>query len=116
MLFEIGIIGVIVFALAYWTTLFIMGRREDVLHGEFVEGKGELASAPAALVAPPVIFPPKPVIAPKPVAAASKQIATPAPGAAMLPPAAAAEKPADTEALQSLLISLKQELKNAAQI
>jgi hypothetical protein len=56
------------------------------------------------------------VIAPKPVAAASKQNATLAPGAAMLPPAAAAEKPADTEALQSLLLSLKQELKNAAQI
>ena len=110
MLFEIGVIGVIVFAVAYWTALFIMGRREDVLHGEFVETEGEFASASAAPApTPPVIFPPRPVIAPKQAVAAK-----PAPP----PPAVAAapEKPADTEALQSLLVSLKQELKNAAQI
>jgi len=108
MLFEIGVIGVIVFAVAYWTALFIMGRREDVLHGEFVETEGEFASA-AAAPTPPVIFPPRPVIVPKHAVAAKP---------ARLPPAVAAapEKPADTEALQSLLVSLKQELKNAAQI
>jgi hypothetical protein len=120
-LFEIGVLGVIVFALAYWTTLFIMGRREDVLHGEFVEANGELSLGSPNPAAPPVIFPPKPVIAPKPVPVASKQVVVPKPasGAATPPPAAVAatpEKPADIEALQSLLISLKQELKNAAQI
>ena len=26
-------------ALAYWTILWVMGRREDVLHGAFVEEK-----------------------------------------------------------------------------
>jgi hypothetical protein len=31
---EISIFCVILFAIAYWATLFIMGRREDVLHGE----------------------------------------------------------------------------------
>jgi len=62
------------------------------------------------------IFPPKPVIkpanAPKP-----RPVAVTAPHPA--PPAVVAtapEKPANAEALQSLLVSLKQELKNAAQI
>ena len=113
MLFEIGVIGVIVFAVAYWTALFVMGRREDVLHGEFVEAEPEFASASAAPT-PPVIFPPRPVTVPK-------QAVAPRPTTVAAPPplpafATASEKPADTEALQSLLVSLKQELKNAAQI
>jgi hypothetical protein len=40
-MFEIGIFSVIILAVAYWTVLWLMGRREDVLHGEFVEGKAE---------------------------------------------------------------------------
>jgi hypothetical protein len=104
-MFEIGVFCVILFALGYWATLFIMGRREDVLHGEFVEPEPELAAGAAPAAAP--IFPPKPAIAPRP-----------APVAAMAPPppASAPEKPANAEALQSLLVSIKQELKNAAQI
>jgi hypothetical protein len=35
---EISISSVIVLAAAYWTALWLMGRREDVLHGQFVEG------------------------------------------------------------------------------
>jgi hypothetical protein len=113
MLFEISIFCVILFAMGYWTTLFIMGRREDVLHGEFVEPKPELAAdAPLPASAPTSIFPPRPVIAPKPAPSAAKPAPpTPQPAVARAP-----EKPADTEALRSLLASLKQELKNAAQI
>jgi hypothetical protein len=37
-MFEIGISCLIVFAGAYWTALWVMGRRDDVLHGQFVEG------------------------------------------------------------------------------
>jgi hypothetical protein len=37
-MFEIGISCVIILAMAYWTVLWVMGRREDVLHGQFVEG------------------------------------------------------------------------------
>jgi hypothetical protein len=104
-MFEIGVFCVILFALAYWTTLFIMGRRDDVLHGEFVEPESG-----APMSAPEPIFPPKPVIAPKPAPVA---IIAPAP----LPVVASApEKPANVEALQLLLVSIKQELKNAAQI
>jgi len=111
-MFEIGVFCVILFALAYWATLFIMGRREDVLHGEFVEPEPQSASAPVGtpMSVPEPIFPPRPVIAPKPAPAA---ITAPAP-----PPvvASAPKKQANAEALQSLLVSIKQELKNAAQI
>jgi hypothetical protein len=34
---ELGIFGVIFLAVSYWAVLWLMGRREDVLHGEFVE-------------------------------------------------------------------------------
>jgi hypothetical protein len=108
---EISIFCVILFAIAYWATLFIMGRREDVLHGEFVETEPELADAAVPASAPLPIFPPKPVIKPltepKP-----RPVAVTAPTAVVSAP----EKPANAEALQSLLVSLKQELKNAAQI
>jgi hypothetical protein len=111
---EISIFCVILFAIAYWATLFIMGRR--VLHGEFVEAEPELADAAVPASAPMPVFPPKPVIKPgnvpkpAPLAVTAPQ---PAPPAVV---AAATEKPANAEALQSLLVSLKQELKNAAQI
>ena len=113
---EISIFCVILFAIAYWATLFIMGRRDDVLHGEFVEAEPELADAAVPASAPMPIFPPKPVIkpltAPKPA-----RVAVTAPQPAPPPVVATApQKPANAEALQSLLVSLKQELKNAAQI
>jgi hypothetical protein len=101
---EIGILVFILMAAGYWATLWIMGRRDDVLHGQFVEFEGQNEAAPAMASAAPVPSPvptrPKP--APKPPIAAPKPaIAAPA---------------ADAEALQSLLASIKQELKNAAKI
>ena len=93
---EIGILVFLLLAAGYWATLWIMGRREDVLHGQFVEFEGEDELAPAMAAPSPV--PTRPKLAPpapKPVAA------TPAP---------------DNQALQSLLASIKQELKNAAKI
>ncbi|HLZ06681.1 MAG TPA: hypothetical protein VKR55_31620 [Bradyrhizobium sp.] len=127
-MFEISIFCVILFAIAYWTTLFIMGRRDDVLHGEFVEMESELAPVPTdalmdVTVAEPVLpttpaTPPiiDPVPAPAPVAAA-KPSPRPAPVAvARAPQPTLARTPANTEKLQSLLASIKQELKNAAQI
>jgi hypothetical protein len=112
---EISIFCVILFAIAYWATLFIMGRREDVLHGEFVEPQPELAETALPASAPAPIFPPKPMIARKPAPPRSAPAAVTAPA---LPPAVTTEpdKPANSEALQSLMASLKQELKNAAQI
>ena len=98
---EIGILVFLLLAAGYWATLWVMGRRDDVLHGQFVEFEGDDELAPA-MAAPlpqssPVPTRPKPAPpAPKPVNAAK-----PAP---------------DAEALQSLLASIKQELKNAAKI
>lgn len=81
-MFEIGIFCVILLAVGYWATLWIMGRREDVLHGQFVEA--DTQADPAPLLA-----------------------------AAAVPPARAR---APSESLQSLLVSIKRELKDAAQI
>jgi hypothetical protein len=90
---EIGILVFLLLAGGYWATLWIMGRRDDVLHGQFVDFEGEDELAPAMAARSPVPTRPKP--APKPFAAG------PAPNDA---------------ALQSLLASIKQELKNAAKI
>ena len=37
MIFELIVFGVILLAVGYWATMFVMGRRDDVLHGRFVE-------------------------------------------------------------------------------
>jgi hypothetical protein len=93
---EIGILVFLLLAGGYWATLWIMGRRDDVLHGQFVEFEGEDTLASAVAAPSPVPTRPRPRSrAPRPVAAG------PAP---------------DDQALQSLLASIKQELKNAAKI
>src|SRR3954453_2180131 len=40
-MFEIGIFCVIILAVSYWAVLWLVGRRKDVLHGEFVEAEIE---------------------------------------------------------------------------
>jgi hypothetical protein len=98
MMLELIICCFFVFAVAYWAALWTAGRRDDVLHGHFVEAEPEanaaLSSAARAAAAPP-IFPKKPVIA------------------APAPPPAQVET---SDSLQSLLASIKHELKNASQI
>jgi hypothetical protein len=93
---EIGILVFLLLAGGYWATLWIMGRRDDVLHGQFVEFEGEDELAPA-------------MAAPSPIPARR----APAPWASK--PVAAGPAP-DDAALQSLLASIKQELKSAAKI
>jgi hypothetical protein len=83
-MFEIGIFCVILVAVGYWVTLWTMGRREDVLHGQFVQVEAHAEPAPEAAPAPPPAQPPRPLSNP--------------------------------EALQSLLASIKRELKDAAQM
>jgi hypothetical protein len=81
-MFEIGIFCVILLAVGYWMTLWTMGRREDVLHGQFVQVERQAEPAPGPAAAPPPAPPAKPL--------------------------------ANAEALQSLLVSIKRELKDAA--
>jgi len=45
-MFEISILCVIVLAAGYWVALWLMGRHDDVLHGDFVHAEREPQSAP----------------------------------------------------------------------
>jgi hypothetical protein len=82
MMFEIIIIFVIVLAVGYWVALWLMGRRDDVLHGDFVDAEAGSEEISSTLPAPTL-------------------------------PAARMD---GTDTLQSLLISIKRDLKDAAQI
>jgi|SRR5215218_4385616 hypothetical protein len=115
-MFEISIFCVILLAISYWAVLWTMGRREDVLHGEFVE-PGAQSEEPVRSVFPDrparperavrPVFPEKPVITEKPVQAAIAE----QPVRAALP-----EQPAfRPERLESLLNSIKQDLNQLVQ-
>jgi hypothetical protein len=125
-MFEIGVFTFILFAVGYWATLFIMGRREDVLHGQFVEAEPELVAAMAGVPAsfPQPILPARkraafvssaarpPVVEPVAVVLPALEQPSPAPEPASTPAAPSPE----AEAWESLFASIKLELKNAAQI
>ena len=103
-MFEIGIFCVIVLAISYWAVLWLMGRREDVLHGEFVEGDAQhdepvRSTSGKPQVRPIFLEPPvRPIFPERPV------------------PAAAPERPAfRQERLDSLLNSIKQDLNQLVQ-
>ncbi|MEA2909027.1 MAG: hypothetical protein QOJ15_1108 [Bradyrhizobium sp.] len=51
-MFEIIIFCVIALAIGYWTALFLMGRRDDVLHGDFVEAEPQPEAVPTTLSPP----------------------------------------------------------------
>jgi hypothetical protein len=85
-MFEISIFCVIVLAIGYWVALWLMGRHDDVLHGDFVQT--ELGPEPAATPSQP---------------ASSQATSQPM-------------RPDRAESLQALLASIKRDLKDAAQI
>lgn len=96
---EIGILCVIVLAAGYWATMFVMGRRDDVIHGKFVHVDEEGDFTQAAMPVPPP-FPRRPVMVAQ----------TPGHPPANDP----AAKPVNSEALQSLLAAIQQDLKSVA--
>jgi hypothetical protein len=100
-MFEIIIFCVILLAVGYWVTLWMAGRREDVLHGQFVEVEPQAEPAPASAIVPSPA---------KPWANAVPPPATPLTKTASPP----AKPSANPQALQSLLVSIKRELKDAA--
>jgi hypothetical protein len=53
MIFELVVFGVILLAVGYWATMFVMGRRDDVLHGKFVEERPDIERARAMPSRPP---------------------------------------------------------------
>ena len=124
-MFEIGVISIVVLAVGYWVTLWLMSRHDDVLHGDFVhdeEVSGTAASADQPLSAgsafrsrPP--FPPKPVVRPRAAIAfpaAIKPASTPTLPAQASPPTPTLSERSDT--LQTLLASIKRDLKDASQL
>jgi hypothetical protein len=131
-MFEIGVLCIVVLAVGYWVTLWLMGRHDDVLHGHFVHAEGEGEAAVEAAISPLPArppFPPKPVLKPsavkpavlEPVAAKPAVLKPVAATAAPAAPAEAAPAPtpvlnAPSDTLQSLLVSIKRDLKNAAQL
>ena len=111
-MFEIGIFSVIILAISYWAVLWTMGRREDVLHGEFVKAEAQPDEPVRAIFPKPAvrpIFPERPTLAPKKI--------SPEPVLAERPvQAAVAEQPAfRPERLESLLASIKQDLNQLVQ-
>lgn len=89
-MFEIGIFCVILIAIGYWATLFAMGRRDDVLHGHFVEPEPQAEPTAPAPIAMPAPMPPS---------------ASPRPPAPVV---------ANAESLRSLLAVITQQLKDTA--
>ena len=93
-MFEIGIFCVIFLAMAYWAILWLMGRRQDVLHGEFVESE------------PPAEEPVRPVFPKRPVRSAPPERPT---------EAVSEQQPFRQERLESLLNTIKQDLNQLVQ-
>jgi hypothetical protein len=78
-------------AASYWAVLWLMARRDDVLHGEFV------GSEPHAEEPPRPVFPPRPTLPVRPIEAAPEQPAF------------------QPERLESLLNTIKQDLNQLVQ-
>lgn len=95
---EISVFCVILLAAGYWTTMFVMGRRDDVIHGKFVHADGESGLVQAAMPTPPP-FPKRPVKAAR---------------SASVQPTNDAAKPVNSAALESLLAAIQQDLKSVA--
>jgi|SRR5882757_7580847 len=123
-MFEIGIFSVIILAVSYWAVLWLMGRREDVLHGEFVKGEAQPGepirmTSPEPRVRP--VFPDRPAIPDRPAFPERPALSEPALAErAALPEkpvqAAVPEQPAfRPERLEQLLASIKQDLNQLVQ-
>jgi len=54
-MFEISILCVIVLAAGYWAALWLMGRHDDVLHGDFVHAEPEPQAAPSPAMPVPAM-------------------------------------------------------------
>lgn len=97
---EIGIFCVILLAAGYWAAMYVMGRHDDVIHGKFVYNEDEGPFTQPAMPEPPPRFPKRPIKSAEPAKIVSAN-----------DPAAA---PVSSEALQSLLAAIQQDLKSVA--
>ena len=97
---EIGIFCVILLAAGYWAAMFVMGRHDDVIYGKFVHSEEEGELAAPVMPTPPPRFPKPSVKAAEP--------------AKIAPANDPATHPVTSEALQSLLAAIQQDLKSVA--
>ncbi len=97
---EIGIFCVILLAAGYWAAMFVMGRHDDVIHGKFVHSEDEGTFVQPRMPTPPPRFPNR-----------TAQVAEPA---KIIPANDTASAPVTSEALQSLLAAIQQDLKSVA--
>jgi hypothetical protein len=125
-MFEIGVISIVVLAVGYWATLWLMGRHEDVLHGDFIHAEqGTEAAVPPPLSRSFPVKPPFPVrpkatkpsgVKPSPSGVepdAVKPAAAETPSASPAPSSLPADR---SDTLQVLLASIKRDLKDASQL
>ena len=110
---ELGILCVILLAAGYWATMFVMGRRADVLHGKFVHPEDGPETVDAAIAAPPMPGPPPFPKPPFPKPPFPKPPFPRRPVRAVQPANDTAER-MDSAALQSLLAAIQQDLKGVA--
>ena len=94
-MFEIGIFSVLVLAAGYWVAMYVMGRLDDVIHGKFVRAEEHGDFVEPVMPAPPPPFPKRPAMV------------------ANAQPAGEA-RPVNSDALQSLLAAIQQDLKSVA--
>jgi hypothetical protein len=106
-MFEVSIFCVIALAIGYWAVLWRAGRRDDVLHGDFVEGKERPEPTATQLAATQL-----PATQISTTQISTTQISTTQISMTQAP----SVRPASAERLQSLLTAIKQDLKDAAQI
>lgn len=118
-MFEIGIICVIILAVSYWAVLWLMGRREDVLHGEFVKAEAQPGEPVRTIFPEPSVrpvFPTRPAIPERPSPPERpvlvERIALPEKPVQAAAPAQPAFRP---ERLEQLLASIKQDLNQLVQ-
>lgn len=97
---EISVFCVILLAAGYWATMFVMGRRDDVIHGKFVDNEDERALVQVAMPTPPPRFPNRSVKVAKP--------------GKIVPANDPVTAPVTSDALQSLLAAIQQDLKSVA--
>jgi hypothetical protein len=46
-MFEVAVFSILIIAIAYWALLWCVGRRNDVLHGEFIAPSANRSPASA---------------------------------------------------------------------
>lgn len=111
---EISVFCVILLAAGYWATMFVMGRRDDVIHGKFIHAEDDVELAQPSVPASPPPFPKRPVTSARTIDVEPANVQAANVQAANVQAAKADARPVSSAALQSLLAAIQQDLKSVA--